>query len=259
MGWYMSLFTSDHSISCKVINTLKLMIMEDQNIHVIDDQYQKQATALNESSEIVSSNDMGGVYMVLNAAQVRSSEYEDLQVGNTTQTEVIKTQTKDAKKPRVWITISILLTVLAVLTFIALAIGVLGLRGTMNTITKETVKNYTYLMEEISALRSLLVQINSETWKNISLLDDRFYSSASKLSDSADSAFSFIHQLRSTSVIQLSEMAEMIHNSASSNSNSIRLLSSRISKLSTSSIYSLSTSVSKLSRSIGTGCTCQKG
>ena len=114
--------------------------MEDQNIYVIDDQYQKQETALNESSERVSSNDMGGVYMVLNAAQVRSSEYEDLQVGNTTQTEVIKTRTKDAKKPRVWITISILLTVLAVLTFIALAIGVLGLRGTMNTITKETVK-----------------------------------------------------------------------------------------------------------------------
>ena len=44
---------------------------------------------------------MGGVYMVLNAAQVRSSEYRDLQISQTTQTEVTKIQIKDAKKHRV--------------------------------------------------------------------------------------------------------------------------------------------------------------
>ena len=37
-------------------------------------------------------------------------------------------QVKDTIKPKAWITIIILLTLLAVLTFIALAVGALGLR-----------------------------------------------------------------------------------------------------------------------------------
>ena len=71
-------------------------------------------------------DDSGHVYMVMNAAQVNSSEYETLQVSNTTvtPTEVIKEKGKYLKKARVWMIIIILLTVLAVFTVIALAVGV---------------------------------------------------------------------------------------------------------------------------------------
>jgi hypothetical protein len=49
--------------------------MEDQNIYTIDDHDQGQEMTLNESSERGCSNDDSGhVYMVMNAAQVKSSE-----------------------------------------------------------------------------------------------------------------------------------------------------------------------------------------
>jgi hypothetical protein len=214
--------------------------MEDQNIYTIDDDDQGQEMTANESSERGCSNDDSGhVYMVMNAAQVKSSAYETLQVGNTTPTEEIKKKGKD-KKTRVWMTIVILLTVLAVFTVLALAVGALGLRETTNTVTvaKET-RNYTYLMEEISALKNVLVEMNFETQENISQLNDRFFSSVS------------------TSIDEL-------QSSASQNSNSIRLLkrttipqlSSSISDLSISDIYSLSTSIRRLS---STSCACPKG
>ena len=257
------------SVSCKIYSA---KIMEDQNIYVIDDQVQNPEVTLNEPS------DSGGVYMVLNAAQVKSSEYEDLQIGNTT-TEVINKQVKDTTKTRAWITISIILTVLAVITFIALAIGSLGLRGSTGAqfVTMKETQNYTYLMEEISALKSLLVQINFETRENISQLDDRLSSSAMRLSNSADSAFSSISHLSYTSISQLSTMADQLSTSVSSVSTSVNQiyssasisirslttlvagLRSTVSKISTSDIYSLSTSASELSTSIGTICTCPRG
>ena len=61
-------------------------------------------------------------------------------------------------------------------------------------------------MEEISALKCLLVEMKFETRRNISQLDDRLFSSASRLSNSADSAFSSIYT-NSTSISQLSEIA----------------------------------------------------
>ena len=60
-------------------------------------------------------------------------------------------------------TIIILLTVLAVFTVIGLTVGALGLRGSSNIATKET-RNYTYLMEEISALKCLLVEMKFESY-----------------------------------------------------------------------------------------------
>ena len=252
--------------------------MDDQNIYVLDDQNQGQEVTPNESSERVCSDDRGQVYMVLNAAQVKSSEYESLQIGDTTQTEVTKREVKDAKRRRVWITISILLTGLAVFMLIAIAIGALGLRG---SITSKETRNCTYLMAEISALKSLLIQMSIETQQNVSLLDDRLSSSASELSSSAESAFSSIHQLSFTSLSQLSETADQISTSVSSLSSSvsriqssatenfnairslkitnIRTLSSSVASLSTSDIYSLSTSASELSTSISSSCTCQRG
>ena len=259
--------------------------MEDQNIYVIDDHDRQQEETLNEPSERDCRNDDSGyVYMVMNAAQVKSSEYETFQVGNTTPTdsEVIKKKDKDVKKTRVWMTIIILLTVLAVFTVIGLTVGALGLRGSSNIAAKET-RNYSYLMEEISALKCLLVEMKFETQRNISQLGDRLFSSASRLTNSADSAFSSIRQLSLISVSQLSEIAHQLSISVSSvstsvneirgsafqNSNSIRLLrrttipqlSSAIADLSVSEsdIYSLSTSISKLSTSFSTLCTCPKG
>ena len=64
--------------------------MEDQNIYVIDDQDQNQKVTLNKPSERDRSNDSGQVYMVLNAAQVKNSEYENLQIGNTTNEVMLK-------------------------------------------------------------------------------------------------------------------------------------------------------------------------
>ena len=67
-------------------------IMEDQNIYVIDDHDQQQEETLNEPSERDYRNDDSGhvqiilAIMVMNAAQVKSSEYETHQVGNTTPT-----------------------------------------------------------------------------------------------------------------------------------------------------------------------------
>jgi predicted PurR-regulated permease PerM len=135
-------------------------------------------------------------------------------------------------------TIVILLTVLAVFTVVALAGGALGLRESTNTVSKE-MRNYTYLMEEIFALKNLLVEMNFETQENISQLNDRFFSSVS------------------TSIDEL-------QSSASQNSNSIRLLkrttiprlSSSISDLSISDIYSISTSIRRFS---STSCACPRG
>ena len=84
----MSLLVSDQSVSYKIYGA---KIMEDQNIYVIDDQDQNQEVTLNKPSERDRSNDSGQVYMVLNAAQVKNSEYENLQIGNTTN-EVINKQ-----------------------------------------------------------------------------------------------------------------------------------------------------------------------
>ena len=262
--------------------------MEDQNIYVIDDRTrdQQQQETLNEPFlRDYRNDDSGHMYMAMNAAQVKSSEYETLQVGNTTvaPTETIKKKGKDLKKTRIWMIIIILLTVLAVFTVIALAVGALGLWGNSNIAAKETDTNYTYLMEEISALKYLLAEMKFETRRNISQLDDRLFSSANRLSNSANSAFSSIRQLSSTSVSQLSEIAHQLSASVSSvstsvnevqgsafqNSNSIRSLkrttipqlSSAISDLSVSEsdIYFLSTSLSKLSTSISTRCTCPRG
>ena len=69
--------------------------MEDQNIYVIDDHYQHQQETLNEPFlRDCRNDDSGHVYMVMNAAQVKSSEYETLQVGNTTVTPTVTIKKK---------------------------------------------------------------------------------------------------------------------------------------------------------------------
>ena len=256
-----------------------------ESSYVNDDQDQKQGATLNKSPERDCSNDRGQVYMVLNAAQVKSSEYEDFQTGNITTKEIDK-QVKDTKKTRVWITISILLTGLAVLTFIALAIGALGLRQSSNTqpIIAERPQNYTYLIEEISALKSLLVETQrnisqlddrlsssghsllmsvsrlsnsaDKTQRNISQLDDRLSSSghslsmsASRLSNSADSAFSSIGHLSLTSISHLSAVAHQLSTSVSFVSTSVNQIHSSASS-NFISIRLLNTSISELNSTV---------
>ena len=74
-------------------------------MYVIDDHDRQQEETLNEPSERDCRNDDSGhVYnMVMNVAQIKSSEYETLQVSNTTvtPTDVIKKKGKDLKKTRV--------------------------------------------------------------------------------------------------------------------------------------------------------------
>ena len=56
-------------------------------MYVIDDHDRQQEETLNEPSERdCRIDDSGHVYMVMNVAQIKSSEYETLQVSNTTVT-----------------------------------------------------------------------------------------------------------------------------------------------------------------------------
>ena len=223
--------------------------MDRHNIYAVGDQDQKQRVK-NEQPERDCSNDSGQVYMVLNAAQVKTNTYENLQIGNTTREEIDK-WVEDTKKTRVWITICIFLTVLAVITFIALAVGALGMRSSSNAQLSiaEGARNYTTLMEELSALRNLLTQMNFEIQGNISQLDNRLSSSGSSLSRSVRRV--------SNSASSVNSRVNQIRNSASRNSNSINMIrssasriSSTVSRLSSISVRSLSSSVSQLSTSL---------
>ena len=169
------------------------------------------------------------------------------------------------------IVICILMTVVAVITLVALAIGALSLRGTSDAqmASAQASQEYTHLMEEISTLKSFINQLNLETQLNISQLDDKLSSSgysfsisASRLSTSAFSASSSIRRL-STSVSTASSSAYRLSSSASRLSTSLFTVSSRASRNSYSvswmsyySVYTLSTSVSRLSTSLASCSSC---
>ena len=229
--------------------------MNGQNLYDIGGQDQKQGVK-NKQSGRDCSNDSGQVYMVLNAAQVKNSTYENLQIDNTTSGEINK-QVKDAKKTRVWITFCIIfLTILAVIMFIALVIGTLGLRRTSNAelAIAEVAQNYTDLMEEMSALKSFLAQMNFQNQMNISQLDNKLSSSGSSLSTS-------VRRL-SNSALSVSSRVKQIRTSASRNSNSVRLIRPSVSSLQstvsrlTTSVRSLSSSLSRLSTSVARCTRC---
>ena len=182
------------------------------------------------------------------------------------------TNIKGTKIKRWCIAICILLTAVAVITLVALAVGALSLRGSSSAqmASAQGAQDYTYLMEEISALKSLLSQLNLETQRNISQLEDKLSSSgyflsvsASRLSTSAYSASSSISRL-STTVSTASSRANLnsysigrLSTSASWLSTSLYTASSRayqnsysISWISFYRISTLSTSVSRLSTSL---------
>ena len=168
------------------------------------------------------------------------------------------------------IAICILMTVVAVITLVALAIGALSLRGTSDAQIEsaQASQEYTHLMEEISTLKSFINQL-SQLDDKLSSSGYSFSISASRLSTSAFSASSSIRQL-STSVSTASvsaylnfHSASRLSSSASWLSTSLFIASSRASRNSYSvswmshySVSRLSTSVSRLSRSLASCSSC---
>ena len=182
------------------------------------------------------------------------------------------------EKKRWCIAICILMTVVAVITLAALAVGALSLRGSSNAqlASAQGAQDYTYLMEEISALKSLLSQLNLETQQNISQLNDKLsfsgYAlsvSASRLSTSAYSASSSIRRLSTTlytassraywnsySVSRLSTSATRLSTSLYTASSRAYWNSYSVSRISFYTVSTLSTSVSRLSSSLAYCTSC---
>ena len=85
------------------------------------------------------------------------------------------------KKPSWLITICILMTILAVITLVALAISALGFntarqnRG-FNSQSDDISEEFiiSHLMDKVSTLNALIAQLNSDTQKNISQLMEHF-------------------------------------------------------------------------------------
>jgi hypothetical protein len=133
------------------------------------------------------------------------------------------------------IVICILMTVMGVITFVALAIGALSMRGssTAQLASAQASQDYTHLMEEISALKSFISQLNMETQQNLSKLHDRLSSSGYSLSLSANSLSNSAY-LASLSINRLSTSVSTASSRASRNSYTASRLSSSAIRLSTS-------------------------
>ena len=215
------------------------------------------------------------VYMVPNPEMLdKENEYEAIQT-NTLESTDTNQSTNSARvttskddivrhigKRRGCIVICILMTVIAMITFVALVIGALSLRGNSTTqMASAQSQDYNNLsmIEELNALKSLISQLNLETQQNISQLHHRlslsgylFSVSASRLSTSVYSASSSINRLStsvytaSSRVVSNSITISRLSASASQLSTSLRTASSRNSI----TISRLSTSASQLSTSL---------
>ena len=147
--------------------------MEDSNL------YETVATHNQGASYERRGGNDGKMYMVPNTARLdEENQYEELQIGTAPSKKQsasqqctslgadlgVRTKDKVIEKKRGCIAICMLITVLAVITFTALAVGALSLKGSskaqlaVDALTEESV-NYTYLMDEISALKSLLCSV----------------------------------------------------------------------------------------------------
>ena len=142
-------------------------------------------------------------YMAPNVALYdKESEYEPLQINTHTastkqspssgqqeyrissNTGVMVTDDVVKKRRSGCIAVCVILTTFGVIVFIAIAVGALGLRGSSSaqlTVAKQS-QDYTHLVEEISALKSVLSQLNLETKRNISRLSSSAYNVSSSIS-----------------------------------------------------------------------------
>ena len=175
------------------------MIMEEEEYEFVS--IQDQGASDNISRGTCIGNQM---YMAPNVAQYdRENEYEPLysqinilpasakqspsrQQEYQSNAEVTATDDLVKKKRPGCIAVCIVLTTFGVIVFVALAVGALGLRGSSNAqfVIARQSQDYTHLMEEISALKSVLSQLKYETNKNISRLSSSAYMAFSQLSTS---------------------------------------------------------------------------
>ena len=167
--------------------------------------YDRVSNSNKKSNEILKSGHDSKMYMVplksLQEEEEEKSEYEQPQVSvlslpkmtlpvyesTTAQHQNDQTEREIAKKkknPLWFITICVLITVFAVVTLVALAIGALSFNsarqdgtsstqlgdGAMSGTISEESLNYTHLMNEISALNAFVGQLNSDTHRNFSQL-----------------------------------------------------------------------------------------
>ena len=143
-------------------------------------------------------------YKALNAVQFdRETKYEHLQIGTSSTGKKEKSHTGsngNVKNRRRHIAIFMLLTVFGVIAIIAVTIGVLGLKRSLTAqhAIEEELRNYTHLIEEISALKVVLDQLSHETQVNMSQLNDGLASLESSASSKASQNSISIYHLSST-------------------------------------------------------------
>ena len=208
------------------------------------------------------------MYMVPNAAQYdEDNEYEDLQISTAPSKKQsvsergkcgcqsagtgTDNQVRILKKKRGCIVICILLTALAVITLVALAVGALSLRGSL--------KADELLQDEMRSLKSQLVQLHSDTQRNISRLMSQLSNQGQQITSvscSLTSRLSATHSRITISITQLSSSAYQVSTSVSRVSTSVSRLSTSAYSLSTSAFWHsysasrLSFSASRLSTSV---------
>ena len=183
-------------------------------------------------SEQISRGRNNQMYMAPNVAQYdKENEYEPLQISALPASKRQSSSGQQAhqgsagvivtndlvKKKRGSIALCVLLTTFGVITFIALAIGTLGLRGSSSAqlATAKQSQDYAHLMEEISALKSVLSQLNLETKRNISRLSSSAYFASSSISQLSTSVYTASSRVswNSYSVSRLSSNASRISRS----------------------------------------------
>ena len=220
------------------------------------------------------------MYMVPNAAMLDDeSQYEELQIStrppvankkkpvvvpptsqsvdsvtrqNTlTSTAGNNTEIKGTQKRRGsgCIVIGMLFTVLAVIIIVTLAVGALGFRGSsraqiaLDALEEDTQNHTSYLLDEIRALNSQLVQLHADSQSNISHLLNQLAHQHQEMTSISRFLISKLQTI-TTSVSQLSHSAYQVSTSVSQLSTSARSVSN--------SVYSVSSSVSRQSRSMST-------
>ena len=213
-----------------------------------------------------------GIYMVPNEVQFDDENlYESLQISTPTPSQTQLSSEQHAsqntrpsanagnngegdKKKRGYVVVCMVLTVLAVIAIVAVVIGALSLRGSSNAqlaicaLEKESLNYTSYLLDEIQALNSLLV----DTQRNISQLSSQLSNQQQEVTSVSRSLTSI--SWLSSSVSRLSTSALTLSTSVSSVSSSAYwnyyFASISISQLSYSSRYYISPSVSQLSTSV---------
>ena len=201
----------------------------------------------------------------LSLPKMKLPTYEGTTISENDHIELKEGIQREVKKPVWFITMCVFITVFAVITIVALSIGALSLNtaqhdrsssvqfGTGSALSEseelidilnELSSNYTHLLDEISALNNLLVQLHSDTQRNNSQLINQFANQHQVITSISHSLTSVVGIVRtvSTSVNGLANSAYRV-------SNSVSQLSTSVSTLSYTSVNTLSASANSLAAS----------